>query len=229
MIKECNVLGHADRKGKFTSEILIYSKEKEEQLAANSRMQGFAVMNLSVSLRKWCHIEKYGWLPLVAERCSLVASQFWWGKVHFVELMDVLHLCFYVILHVDLMPWSLHPLLMQNAYTFQPYSGLVYRISVHEGHVSGHVSLIAAQIRHYISLGTLGSQESMRLEMGCEHKNTFLFQNSGFLRGDSPTTACQRSHPYLNRYFKYHWLCWVTRHTLHFRLCNKASSATQKD
>lgn len=32
MIKECNVLGHADRKGKFTSEILIYSKEKEEQL-----------------------------------------------------------------------------------------------------------------------------------------------------------------------------------------------------
>lgn len=75
MIKECNMIGDADRKGKFTSEILIYSKE--EPLAANSRMQGFAVMNLSVSLRKWCHIEKYGWLPLVAEGCSLVANQFW--------------------------------------------------------------------------------------------------------------------------------------------------------
>lgn len=43
--------------------------------------------------------------------------------------------------------------------------------------ISGYVSLIVAQIRHYISLGTLGSQESMRLVNGCEHKNTFLFQN----------------------------------------------------
>lgn len=119
--------------GKANSHLKSLSIPKKRK--NNSRMQGFAVMNLSVSLRKWCHIEKYGWLPLVAERCSLVASQFWWGKVHFVELMDVLHLCFYVILHVDLMPWSLHPLLMQNAYTFQPYSGLVYRISVHEGYI----------------------------------------------------------------------------------------------
>ena len=152
-----------------------------------------------------------------------MTNQFWWGKVHFVELMDVLYLCCYGYFACGLDAWESASLTHAKAYTFQPYSGLVYRISIHDGYIRPRLFNSSPQ-----STGTLGRQESMRLENGCEHM--FLFQNSGCLLGDSPTTTCQRSHPYLNRYFKYHWLCWVT---LHFRLCNKApkvlTSATQKN
>lgn len=71
-------MGYIGRKGKFTSEKFIYSKE-DEPLTTGSRV--FYIMNLPggwlVSLGNGAISEAQSWSPLVTDGRSLEADQFW--------------------------------------------------------------------------------------------------------------------------------------------------------
>lgn len=168
MNKECKYAkGYIGRKGKFTSEIFIFSKE-DEPLTTRSRV--FYVMNLPggwlVSQGNSAISEAQSWSPLVTDGHSLEADQFWWRKVHFVECMHVLHpFCYGYFIHgLDTMR-SCTCCSRKIAYAFHLYSGMLSYVASPSGHIS---SLVTHNQAWNLHKHTNKPENAVGMENGCQ-------------------------------------------------------------